>query len=69
MPRTLDALYENLAAELPDEALSRELERARRDFMSSVRTRKEMARHRVACLECELKRRADQRAERNPGRA
>lgn len=65
----IDAVYTRLAANLPDEALTTELQRARRVLGSSVRTRKEIARHEVFCLECELKRRADQRELRNPGRA
>ena len=66
---TIDAIYSKLAATLPDDVLAHELESARLVLLSSVRTRKEIARHRVYCLECELKRRADQRDERNPGHA
>ena len=68
MSLTIDSVYSTLVATLPDELLSEELERARRELLLSVRTRKVIARHRVHCLECELKRRADQRDLRNPGR-
>ena len=43
----IDAVYEKVAAALPDELLARELDLARRDVLSAVRTRKEIARHRV----------------------
>lgn len=65
----IDTMYARMAEELPDEVLSVELTRARRALMHSVRTRKEFALHKVACLECELKRRSDQRHLRNRGRA
>jgi len=69
MPLTLDDLYFDLAKQLPDEQLAREVELARRAVTVSARTRKDIARHRLYCLECELRRRAEQRDLRNPGLA
>jgi len=69
LPASIDDYYADLAAKLADEDLQRQLEAARRCVQYSVRTRKELARHRVFCLECELKKRAQARDERNPGRA
>lgn len=66
---SIDDYYTNLASRLPDDELKRQIEAALRQIELSTRTRKELARHRAYCFECELKRRAGQRDARNPGRA
>jgi hypothetical protein len=69
MTLTLDSLFTELAQTLPDEELARQVELTERAIMLLARTRKEIAEHRLFCLQCELKRRAAQRDERNPGLA
>jgi phage terminase Nu1 subunit (DNA packaging protein) len=65
----VDEYYARVAESLPDEELQRELDSARRYAAIAFRTRKELARRRAYCFECELKRRAAARDTRNPGRA
>lgn len=69
MPATVDVWFSRFAAELPDEELARQVKLAQRAVLVSARTRKAIAQHRLYCLECELKRRAEERDARNPGRA
>ncbi|HEV3311468.1 MAG TPA: hypothetical protein VG815_13230 [Chloroflexota bacterium] len=69
MRLTIDDIYTRLAARLPDDQLAHEVELARRAVELSARTRKTIAQHKLYCLQCELKRRAEQRDQRNPGLA
>lgn len=55
---TLTQYYEQQAARLSDEALSRELLCARRTALRCTRTRRDLALMRLRCLDCELARRA-----------
>lgn len=64
---TVDEIYTRFAAGLPDEQLAREVGRTQRVMSACVRTRKDIARRKLYCLQCELKRRASQRDVRNPG--
>ena len=55
---TLTQYYEQQAARLSDEALSRELLCARQTALRCTRTRRDLALMRLRCLDCELARRA-----------
>lgn len=68
-PRSIDDYYTNIAEALPDDELKRQLDAAQRLLQLSVRTRKDLARHKAYCLECELRKRAAARDQRNPGLA
>jgi hypothetical protein len=69
MSLSIDAYYTQLALRLPDEELKRQAAAARRLSELLVRTRKDLAYRQAYCFECELRRRAAQRDERNPGLA
>ena len=54
----LDECLTDLAAQLPDDELARQLSAAERAARMSARSRREVALHRVYCLQCELRRRS-----------
>ncbi len=54
----LDECLTDLAAALPDDELRRQLTAAERAANMVARTRREIALHRVYCLQCELRRRS-----------
>lgn len=54
----LDECLTDLAASLPDDELIRQLSAAERVAKITARTRREIALHRVHCLQCELRRRS-----------
>lgn len=54
----LDECLTDLAAKLPDDELALQLYAAERTARMSARTRREVALHRVYCLQCELRRRS-----------
>jgi len=69
LPHSIDEYYATQAESLRDDQLQRELTAAEQVVRLAVRTRKDLAQRRLYCLQCELRRRADIRNQRNPGRA